>query len=67
VPGVLLPVWEPQVWFAEFDKECCLLKIMTMQDRLVRAGVYMLAMAYLFFGVSIVSDRFMAASELKVG
>jgi solute carrier family 8 (sodium/calcium exchanger) len=30
----------------------------------MRATVYMLAMFYLFFGVSIISDRFMAAIEV---
>ncbi|KAI6229995.1 hypothetical protein M3Y99_01107900 [Aphelenchoides fujianensis] len=48
--GLLLPVWTP------VD--------VPLSTRIVRAAVYMAAMCYLFFGVSIVSDRFMAAIEV---
>ncbi|KAH7707402.1 CRE-NCX-1 protein [Aphelenchoides avenae] len=50
-PGVLLPVWEPQ-------------EDLTTSDVVFRAFVYFIAMGYLFFGVSIVADRFMAAIEV---
>ncbi|CAG7823722.1 unnamed protein product [Allacma fusca] len=49
-PGLILPVWEPQ-------------SDLTMEDRIARGTVYFLAMLYMFVGVSIVSDRFMAAIE----
>jgi solute carrier family 8 (sodium/calcium exchanger) len=47
---VLLPAWRP----LEIP-EC---------TRWFRAFVYLLALGYLFFGVSIVADRFMAAIEV---
>ncbi|KAI6199249.1 hypothetical protein M3Y96_00606600 [Aphelenchoides besseyi] len=50
VDGLLLSTWKP-------------LNV-PLSTRLVRAAVYMIAMCYLFFGVSIVSDRFMAAIEV---
>ncbi|CAD5233233.1 unnamed protein product [Bursaphelenchus xylophilus] len=50
-PGLLLPIWEPQIGIS-------------MGTRLFRAFVYFVALAYLFYGVSIVSDRFMAAIEV---
>uniref|UniRef100_A0A1I8A5K8 Sodium/calcium exchanger 3 n=1 Tax=Steinernema glaseri TaxID=37863 RepID=A0A1I8A5K8_9BILA len=50
-PGVLLPVWQPQR-----NLQTCTV--------VFRAFVYFLMLAYLFFGVSIVSDRFMAAIEV---
>ncbi|XP_055632887.1 sodium/calcium exchanger 3 isoform X2 [Toxorhynchites rutilus septentrionalis] len=49
--GLLLPVWMPQ-------------ENLTTGDRIARGMVYFLAMMYLFIGVSIVSDRFMAAIEV---
>ncbi|CAG7822333.1 unnamed protein product [Allacma fusca] len=49
-PGLILPVWEPQ-------------SDLRMQDRAARGIVYFLAMLYMFVGVSIISDRFMAAIE----
>uniref|UniRef100_A0A183BVT1 Sodium/calcium exchanger 3 n=1 Tax=Globodera pallida TaxID=36090 RepID=A0A183BVT1_GLOPA len=49
-PGLILSVWEPQE--------------VSSLTRMFRALVYLLAMAYLFFGVSIISDRFMAAIEV---
>lgn len=50
-PGVLLPVWMPQdnVWIG---------------DTIGRAIVYGLGLMYLFLGVSIIADRFMAAIEV---
>lgn len=48
--GLLLPVWQP-------------VENVTNGDRFARGLVYFLAMCYLFLGVSIVSDRFMAAIE----
>lgn len=50
-PGVIIPVWQP----SENLSEC---KIW------FRAIVYLIALAYLFFGVSIVADRFMASIEV---
>lgn len=50
-PGLLLPVWMPQ-------------ENLSVGDRVARGIVYFLAMLYLFIGVSIVSDRFMAAIEV---
>ncbi|KAL3115582.1 hypothetical protein niasHT_014259 [Heterodera trifolii] len=49
-PGLILSVWEPQE--------------VPPVTRAIRAFVYLVAMAYLFFGVSIISDRFMAAIEV---
>lgn len=49
--GLLLKVWEPQ------DN-------LTTGDRFARGMVYFFALLYLFIGVSIVSDRFMAAIEV---
>ncbi|XP_058460074.1 sodium/calcium exchanger 1 isoform X2 [Malaya genurostris] len=49
--GLLLSVWRPQ-------------ENLTAGDRISRGLVYFLAMIYLFIGVSIVSDRFMAAIEV---
>lgn len=48
--GLLLPVWKPDT-------------NLTTGDRFSRGLVYFLVMCYLFLGVSIVSDRFMAAIE----
>ncbi|XP_066994967.2 sodium/calcium exchanger Calx [Anabrus simplex] len=50
-PGLLLPVWQPQ-------------ENLSIGDRVARGIVYFFAMIYLFIGVSIVSDRFMAAIEV---
>ncbi|KAI1727170.1 calx-beta domain-containing protein [Ditylenchus destructor] len=49
-PGVILPVWEPED--------------VPTSTKIFRAFVYFLAMAYLFYGVSIVADRFMSAIEV---
>lgn len=49
-PGLILPVWRP-------------IENLTNGDRFARGLVYFLAMCYLFLGVSIVSDKFMAAIE----
>ncbi|CAF0807680.1 unnamed protein product [Brachionus calyciflorus] len=50
-PGLILPVWNPQVG-------------LTLGDTIARAFVYALGLAYLFLGVSIIADRFMAAIEV---
>ncbi|XP_049863637.1 sodium/calcium exchanger 1 isoform X3 [Schistocerca gregaria] len=50
-PGLLLPVWMPQ------DN-------LSAGDRVARGLVYFFALLYLFIGVSIISDRFMAAIEV---
>lgn len=47
--GLLLSVWMPQ-------------ENITLQDRVIRGAVYFSILTYLFFGVSIVSDRFMAGT-----
>lgn len=49
--GLLLKVWMPQ-------------KGISLGDRFARGAVYFFALFYLFIGVSIVSDRFMAAIEV---
>lgn len=49
--GLILPVWEPQ-------------ENLSSGDTFVRALVYLLALVYLFIGVSIVADRFMASIEV---
>ncbi|NXM52185.1 NAC2 protein, partial [Illadopsis cleaveri] len=48
--GVLLPVWQPDEPAAG--------------DKAARAIVYFVAMMYLFLGVSIIADRFMASIEV---
>lgn len=50
-PGLLLPVWEPQI-------------PLSAGERVARGTVYLIAMLYLFIGVSIVSDRFMNGIEM---
>lgn len=50
-PGVAMPVWEPA-------------GPLSMGDRAARAVVYLAALCYLFLGVSIIADRFMAAIEV---
>ncbi|KAM9769940.1 sodium/calcium exchanger 1-like [Menidia menidia] len=50
VEGVLLPVWLPA------DP--------APAERLARAAVYFLGLAYMFLGVSIIADRFMASIEV---
>lgn len=47
--GLLLSVWMPQ-------------ENITLKDRVIRGAVYFSILTYLFFGVSIVSDRFMAGT-----
>ncbi|XP_060520508.1 sodium/calcium exchanger 3 isoform X2 [Cylas formicarius] len=49
--GLALPCWHP-------------LDDVTLFDKIGRGLVYFFAMAYLFIGVSIISDRFMAAIEV---
>ncbi|XP_037947157.1 sodium/calcium exchanger 3-like [Teleopsis dalmanni] len=49
--GLILKVWKPQ------DN-------ITIGDRVARGLCYFIAMVYLFIGVSIASDRFMAAIEV---
>lgn len=49
--GLLLPMWRPQGNLSTGDKAA-------------RATVYMAAMIYMFLGVSIIADRFMAAIEV---
>ncbi|KAJ8366051.1 hypothetical protein SKAU_G00148820 [Synaphobranchus kaupii] len=48
--GVILPVWIPQ------DP--------SFGDKVARATVYFVAMFYMFLGVSIIADRFMASIEV---
>ncbi|XP_066527252.1 sodium/calcium exchanger 1b isoform X3 [Hoplias malabaricus] len=49
-PGVILPVWEPQN--------------PSFGDKVARATVYFVALVYMFLGVSIIADRFMASIEV---
>ncbi|XP_017847893.1 sodium/calcium exchanger 1 isoform X1 [Drosophila busckii] len=48
--GLILPLWMPQ-------------RHLSAGDRALRGFIYFLLMIYLFVGVSIISDRFMAAIE----
>ncbi|KAH8278923.1 hypothetical protein KR018_011062 [Drosophila ironensis] len=48
--GLVLPLWMPQ-------------KNISIGDRLVRGFVYFMLLVYLFVGVSIIADRFMASIE----
>lgn len=50
-PGIIIPMWTPVGNLSNGDKAA-------------RAIVYMAAMIYMFLGVSIVADRFMAAIEV---
>ncbi|XP_031436039.1 sodium/calcium exchanger 3 isoform X2 [Clupea harengus] len=50
LPGILLPIWYP------VDP--------TMGDKIARVIVYFVAMIYMFLGVSIIADRFMASIEV---
>lgn len=43
-PGLILPVWQPQIG-------------LTTGDIIFRAAIYLIALFYLFLGVSIVADR----------
>ncbi|CAL8297691.1 unnamed protein product [Arctogadus glacialis] len=49
-PGIILPIWYPE------DP--------SMGDKVARVIVYFVAMIYMFLGVSIIADRFMAAIEV---
>ncbi|XP_054655270.1 sodium/calcium exchanger 1b isoform X1 [Dunckerocampus dactyliophorus] len=49
-PGVILPVWEPMN--------------PSFGDKVARATVYFVALVYMFLGVSIIADRFMASIEV---
>ncbi|KAH8382784.1 hypothetical protein KR009_005233 [Drosophila setifemur] len=48
--GLVLPLWMPQ-------------RNISIGDRLIRGFVYFLLLVYLFVGVSIIADRFMASIE----
>lgn len=50
VKGVVLPVWEPVN--------------PAFTDRIARATIYFVGLAYMFLGVSIIADRFMASIEV---
>ncbi|KAM4604372.1 sodium/calcium exchanger 1a isoform 2-T2 [Polymixia lowei] len=50
VKGVILPIWEPVN--------------PAFTDRIARATIYFVALAYMFLGVSIIADRFMASIEV---
>ncbi|KAK7929509.1 hypothetical protein WMY93_005904 [Mugilogobius chulae] len=50
IEGVILPIWEP------VDP--------VFSERVARAVIYFLALAYMFLGVSIIADRFMASIEV---
>ena len=49
--GLIIPLWRPQ-----YD--------ISIGDRILRAIVYLLALIYLFIGVAMISDRFMASIEV---
>ncbi|XP_044058578.1 sodium/calcium exchanger 2b [Siniperca chuatsi] len=49
-PGILLPVWEPNR--------------PGLGDQVARAVVYFVSLMYMFLGVSIIADRFMASIEV---
>ncbi|XP_060767490.1 sodium/calcium exchanger 1a isoform X4 [Neoarius graeffei] len=48
--GVILPVWRPVN--------------PSFGDKMARAAIYFVALAYMFLGVSIIADRFMASIEV---
>ncbi|CAI5678823.1 unnamed protein product [Oreochromis niloticus] len=50
IEGVILPLWKPQN--------------PAFTDRLARATIYFVGLAYMFLGVSIIADRFMASIEV---
>ncbi len=50
-PGLLFPVWEPTTNLA-------------LGDIIARGVIYFVALVYMFVGVSIVADKFMAAIEV---
>lgn len=50
IEGVILPIWKPEN--------------PTFTERLARATVYFVALVYMFLGVSIIADRFMASIEV---
>lgn len=49
-PGIILPVWKPNN--------------PGVGDKVARAVVYFISLMYLFLGVSIIADRFMASIEV---
>lgn len=49
-PGIILPVWKPDDPGAG--------------NKVVRAVVYFISLMYMFLGVSIIADRFMASIEV---
>jgi solute carrier family 8 (sodium/calcium exchanger) len=49
--GIIIPLWRPQ-------------EGLSTGDRISRAIVYLLALIYLFIGVAVISDRFMASIEV---
>ncbi|KAF0021764.1 hypothetical protein F2P81_025983 [Scophthalmus maximus] len=49
-PGILLPVWQPNR--------------PGIGDQVARAVVYFVSLMYMFLGVSIIADRFMASIEV---
>ncbi|XP_042341190.1 sodium/calcium exchanger 1-like [Plectropomus leopardus] len=50
IEGVILPIWKPEN--------------PPFTDRLARATIYFVGLAYMFLGVSIIADRFMASIEV---
>uniref|UniRef100_A0A3Q4HXC9 Solute carrier family 8 member 1a n=1 Tax=Neolamprologus brichardi TaxID=32507 RepID=A0A3Q4HXC9_NEOBR len=50
IEGVILPVWKPEN--------------PAFTDRIARATIYFVGLAYMFLGVSIIADRFMASIEV---
>uniref|UniRef100_UPI0037E89A12 sodium/calcium exchanger 1a n=1 Tax=Semicossyphus pulcher TaxID=241346 RepID=UPI0037E89A12 len=50
IEGVILPVWKPEN--------------PAFPDRLARATIYFVGLAYMFLGVSIIADRFMSSIEV---
>lgn len=50
LPGILLPVWQPNQ--------------PKLGEQVARAVVYFASLMYMFLGVSIVADRFMASIEV---
>lgn len=51
VPGLILPVWEP-------------VNNLAVGDIIARGIIYFVSLVYMFVGVSIIADRFMAAIEV---
>lgn len=60
-PGLIVPVWQPQVSMKRrlfiMILSLSLQHGLSVMEKGIRATIYLFAMFYMFFGVSIVADR----------